>query len=245
MKYLTERDELAKLVKALTFHGDEPFCTTRMIATKFGKKHTEVMDKIEKFESFDAMLRVGKIRPLILEYRGQMFDAYELNADAYAFTCMSFTGKKAEAFKWGILEALKIATLEAVASKATIAANKANDNWNPVRIIGKETNKSFKDSVKTFCQYAEVQRGESYPKNRCPYYFKLTNLTYDALRVKKPKGKKDELSAPILAEVSRLENKMMILIDDVIADEVEYHKAFKRIKQGVKQAVSEEEVQDV
>ncbi len=126
---------------------------------------------------------------------------------------------------------------EAVAAKATIKANEQNLNWGILREHGKATRKAETDMIQYFCVYAQKQRGEPYKKNKCPYYILLSKLPYEVLGIKKPKGKRNQLPEPILAEVERIENIMLQLIGEVIADELEYHEAFRVIKREVAAAV--------
>ncbi len=128
---------------------------------------------------------------------------------------------------------------EKIRTKATIDANKANEDWNIVRVEGKKTRKNLTDIIKTFCKYAEDSREEPYKDNNCPYYPLLSKLVYDVMGIKRPKGKKplrDVFATPIIKEINHLEDVLIDLIDDVIANEVEYHEAFKIIKRGVKTA---------
>lgn len=125
---------------------------------------------------------------------------------------------------------------ELITTRATIAANKANDNWVLTRETGKATRRSLTDTIKSFCKYAEDSREAPYRDSQCPYYPLLSKLVYDVLEIKRPKGKKplrDVFSAPIVAEIKRMENILMELIDDVTAKEMEYHKAFKYIRKAM------------
>ena len=126
---------------------------------------------------------------------------------------------------------------EKIITKATINANKKNDDWNAIREDGKETRKSLTDTIKSFCRYAEDSREAQYKDNKCPYYPLLSKLVYDALGVNRPKGKKplrDVFATPTIKKIERLENVLIQLIEEAISDEIEYHKAFKRIKREIK-----------
>jgi len=119
---------------------------------------------------------------------------------------------------------------------ATLEANKANDGWVTIREDGKETRKSLTDTIENFCRYAEDGREEPYENNKCPYYVLLTELVYDALGINRPEGKtplRDVFAKPIVKEIERLEGILIELIEEVIFDEVEYHKAFKHIKKHI------------
>ncbi len=210
---------IENITKAMIFHSGEPFATTNHIARVFGKKHTDVMEKIRSFKSYDEMLRVGKIRPLILKYRGQDYEALELDADAFTFTCLSFTGKKAESFKWSFIRAFKISTTEALTARVTAETNLANENFFRLRQDGKKEHRSYTDAVKMLCEYAEGQRGSSYG-GKCPYYKHFQSLAYKSIGIKISKSykpSKDSLSPEALEQIENAEkflaNKILGYID--------------------------------
>lgn len=125
---------------------------------------------------------------------------------------------------------------EKTRAEATIAANEANDRWMIEREVGKKTRKTLSDAIKNFCRYAENGREEPYENNKCPYHVLFTKLVYDALGINRPKGNKplrDIFSAPIVAEINRVENAVIDLINEMIVKEMEYHNAFKYIKKQI------------
>lgn len=126
---------------------------------------------------------------------------------------------------------------ELITTKATIKANKANEAWTITRETGKATRRSLTDTIKMFCKYAEDSREAPYKDSKCPYYLLLSKMVYDVLKLKRPKGKKplrDIFSAPIVTEIKHMEDKLIGLINEVIVEDMEYHKAFKYIKNEMK-----------
>ena len=128
---------------------------------------------------------------------------------------------------------------EKLIAKAKAEANQANQEWLSVRYSGKATRKHLTDAIKLFCEYAskqrEAQKGKDY-YDRCPYYIKLTQLVYKALGLKKPKSvinPREIFNGATVERIEYLEDMLANLINDAISQELEYHEAFKSIKEAI------------
>jgi hypothetical protein len=122
---------------------------------------------------------------------------------------------------------------EKITANATAKANRANSEWIKTRETSTQTRNTLTDAIKTFCEYAELQRETKYKNNKCPYYIKLTSLVYKALNIKKPKGTyilRDVFSGAIVEKIEYLEDMLTNLLKSHIEQETEYHEAFKNIK---------------
>jgi phage regulator Rha-like protein len=228
---MIEQETMATLIKAMIFHSSEPYITSTQIAKYFGIRHDNLLTKIRDFDRFDELVSFLKIKERKRVVNGREYPYFELDADAYAFTCLSINGKKAEDFKWAILQALKSATIEAIRHKTMAETNRLNEDWSKNRLKSKDTRALFVDKVKEFCEYAQAQRGYKYDK--CPYFIKLTSLVYKSLGLKPPRShqpRRDIFTSQELEDIENLESRLIELIDDLMADEVEYHRAYKMIK---------------
>lgn len=208
---------IESITKAMIFHSGEAFATTTQIAKYFGMRHDNLVAKIRAFYSFNDLIKSLKIKELKRTYRGNEYLYYELNADAFAFICLSITGKKAEAFKWVFIEAFKQAALEAITAKVSIEANKANEKWIEARDHGKDTRKLLTDKIKEFCLYSEQQRGSPYKP--CPYYKHITNAIYTYIGVPIPKAGKsprDVYSGDIVEAIEAAELEVIDLLTEVM-----------------------------
>lgn len=119
-------------------------------------------------------------------------------------------------------------------NKALATANKLNDEWLQVRAESKETRNELSEAIKVFCEYASGQRGCDY-KN-CPYYMQFSKMVYKSLNIKKPTGAKsvrDIYSGAVVEMIDCLESMLTKLIHDHISQGVEYHEAYKSIKELV------------
>lgn len=205
------------ITKAMLFHQGEPFATSTQIAKHFGKPHDDLLKKIRAFRSFDNLISLGKISERNRTIKGREYVYYELDADAFAFTCMTIPGEKAEAFKWAFIEAYKKATTEAIAARACIKANDANKAWLEAREHGKDTRKALVDKIKEFCKYAEEQRGKPY--DHCPYYNLITDAIYEYLDIEVPKGTntpRDVYSGDIVEIIESTEIETINILKDIM-----------------------------
>jgi len=76
------------------------------VASVFEKQHKHVIEKIEKIDRFAKLLTGSKIR--LSEYQdksGKSNKSYQFDRDVFSFIVMSFTGKKAEEWKWAYIDA--------------------------------------------------------------------------------------------------------------------------------------------
>ena len=225
---------IEQITKAMIFHSGEPFATSTQIAKYFGIRHDNLIQKIREFYSFDELVKSLKIKELKRTYRGQEYPYFELDADAFVFTCMSFTGEKAEAFKWVFIKAFKLMGVEALKAKITAEVNKANIEWSEARTQGKIAHRGFTDAIKEFCQYAEGQRGKPYPTNKpCPYFIHFQKLAYQKAGTNFNKGllpKRDTLSGSELELVEVIESNIAVRVLELVDSGLHYKKIFKQVK---------------
>ena len=130
---------------------------------------------------------------------------------------------------------------EKITASATTKANKLNDDWLQVRKTSTQTRNTLTDEIKAFCEYAQLQREETYKNDKCPYYIKLTSLVYKALNIKKPKGTytaRDIFSGAVVEKIEYLEDILTNLLKSHIEQDTEYHEAFKTIKEIINYEVT-------
>ncbi len=229
------------ITKAMVFHSDEPFATSTQIAKYFGIRHDNLLRKIQSFHSFNELIGSSKLRSRIRTIKGKDYPYFELDADAFVFTCMSFTGKKAEAFKWTFIKAFKLMASEALTAKIKAEVHKADQLWNETREQGKIAHRGYTDVIKEFCLYTEDQRGSSYsidktgnPTNKpCPYYIHFQRAVYQKAGIKFRKGllpKRDTLSGNQLEQVEVIELDIVDMVSELMDSGLHYKKIFEAIK---------------
>lgn len=243
MKTIIKVEDLRieKIIGAMLFHNGEPFATSNQIAKYFGVDHKNVLQKIRLFHSFDELVSQLKIQPRNRLVRGKEYPYYELDADAFTFTCMSFSGKTAEEFKWIIIKAFKKAAAEALTLRIRAQINLEYEDFHKLRSDGKETHKSYTDSIKALCEYAEKSRGSKY-ETQCPYFSLIQRLVYKALGIKESKGFKparDAFSPQLLKKVEKLEKKFADDIFKLIYDEIHYKEIYQHLKGNSVEIIAE------
>lgn len=232
---------IEQITKAMIFHSSEPFATSTQIAKYFGIRHDNLLQKIRAFDSYVELNKSLKIKELKRTYRGQEYPYLELDADAFAFTCLSITGKKAEAFKWVFIKAFKLMAVEALTAKIKAEVHKADQLWNEVRTHGKIVHRGYTDAIKEFCAYAEEQRGNPYSIDKngnatnklCPYYIHFQKVAYQKADINFRKGilpKRNSLGDTELERLEVIESDIAKMVLELIDSGLHYKKIFQAVK---------------
>ena len=229
--------DIAEIASKMLWHNREPFAKSTDIAKYFGMNHKDLLRKIEGFYSFDEMLSGVKLRHLERTVRGGTQRFYEMDADAFAFICLSMTGEKAEKFKWVFIEAFKISTRDALKNKLRVELNKEIEPFMLMRESGKKVRLDFTNTMKRLCEYAEEARGSSYG-SRCPFYPMYTKLIYKTLNITVPTAGKynvRDLSAETVKLVEERETEVADAINEMIENAEDYHEIYQWIKANIEE----------
>jgi len=160
--------------------GNNVLCDSRKIAEKFGKRHKNVLRKIDKLmldlKNLPAQNQATKkIKfPLLFSeesysYKGQNFRYVKMNKPAYTLLVMGFSG----------VESLEIKMLfnDAFYLMEQMLLRQSNLEWQREREQGKQIRLALVDEIKDFVDYA-IEQGS---KNAKHYYATITKLQYKAL----------------------------------------------------------------
>ena len=156
----------------------EVFADSRLVADKFDKRHIEVMRKIDKLLLDISTIKRGTFDTLKFnkkegEYRGQTFDYYEMNREAFSLLVMSFTGKKALEWKMKFNNAFYTMEKQLV----LLQSNKQSELWLAQRTQAKQIRSEETDIIKEFVEYATKQGSQ-----KAQFYYKhITVATYKCL----------------------------------------------------------------
>lgn len=238
---ISKQTRIEKLAKHMILHDGEPFTNSRNISKEYGIRHVNLMRTIRDLKSFDELINSLKLRPLKYTYRGQERDYFELDEEVFILIVAKIKTKKAEQHTLDFIRAFKAVLMENVAIKATIAANQRNQQWLETRQDGKTLHRSFTDTIKAFCEYAENKRGRPYSidKNEnftgkaCPYYIHFQRITYQKADIKfskKVKPKRDMLSGADLERVTEVEADIAVTISHLMEQGLTYKEIFKIVK---------------
>lgn len=77
----------------------QPTTTSRDIAETFGKRHTDVLERIRKLECSKEFNERNFPRVEYIDAKGETRTEYRITRDGFAFLCMGFTGAKAAVWK--------------------------------------------------------------------------------------------------------------------------------------------------
>lgn len=165
----------------------EAFADSRVIAEKFGKRHSHVVEKIETLIKEIDNIKGPKSWTLKFNkrsdnYRGQEYDYYEMNKPAFSMLVMGMTGNKALEWKLRFNEAFY--EMERVLTQQSL--NQQSEMWLAQREQGKLIRQEETDIIKEFVDYATTQGSE----NAKFYYKHITSAVYKALNLvqyKQPK----------------------------------------------------------
>lgn len=202
----------------INIKNEEAVTTSLQIAESFGKKHSDVIRKIEQIlsESENAKLRFHKTT-YKADGNTKSYPMYYINRDGFAFLVMGFTGKRANEWKWKYIEAFN--RMEALLTE------KKSDAWIETRRYGKITRKSETDVIQKLIEYAKEQGSE---------HSEMLYMTYSKL-ANKIAGIADRDIATIrqLNNLELIERIILFEIDNGMAAELDYHDIYKRCKDAV------------
>lgn len=215
------------ITKSMLVENGEVFATSTQISKYFGIEHKNLLQKIREFHNFDKLVSQLKIKPRNRMVRGKEYPYFELDNEAFLFTCMSIGGKRAETFKWSFIKGFKRLTNELLITKAKAEQNKLNTDWVNSRENLKDVRKNLSKAINLFCEYAESKRGSKYKK--CPFYVLITNAIYKYLEINHFIGIRDSLDGRALQMVGLTEFTTKELLEEIIFNDEDYHNIGKKI----------------
>ena len=182
----------------VTVKRDEAVCSSLDVAERFVKRHTHVLEKIEKILADDSTENSAKCfkETHYKDESGKHNKMYLMNRDGFTFLAMGFTGKKANEWKWKYINAFN--QMEAFIKEKTTEA------WIETRKAGKITRKAETDVIKQLIEYAKGQGSE---------HSKMLYMTYSRL-ANNMAGITDRESATVM----QLNN--MSLIENIILNQI-------------------------
>lgn len=91
----------------ILIHKDAAVVSSLDVAESFHKRHSDVIEKIEKIIRDDSTENSVKCFSLgfYSDDSGKRNKMYYMNRDGFSFLAMGFTGKKAMEWKWKYIEA--------------------------------------------------------------------------------------------------------------------------------------------
>jgi len=143
------------------------------VAEKFKKQHKNVIQKIETLIGDDEEDRLNFQPISYKDSYGREQKKYTMDRKSFSILCMSFSGKKALAWKLRFYDAFE-AMEKALLQQAMQGKDKA---WLSQRAAGKITRREETDAIQQFVDYATAQGSTS--ANR--YYCNISRMQNKAL----------------------------------------------------------------
>ena len=148
--------------------------SSRLVAEKFNKNHSDVLRAIDNIIRDAASDRNSCNFSLsnftlstFINTRGKSYPEYLMTRSGFSLLVMGFTGKEAMAWKIKFIEAFDLMERELIRLKV----QNADIEWKAAREQGKQARKAETDVIQKFVEYAEKQGS----KNARKYYQHYTN----------------------------------------------------------------------
>ena len=228
---------------ARLFSDEVVYINATKLALQFGKNRQKLNDFFNTKGYLEYENAISKVlekqyfktddKPLKYSIKGKYGGTY-LHSDLVIVFLRWLNVEFAIKCDMYIKQKIQEAHNEKIILKATQEANRANNEWVKAREHSIHIRKALSRTIKSFCEYAQLQRGEAYKNDKCPYYIRLTSLIYKALNLKQPKRGytiRDIYNGAVVEKIEYLENILINLLEQHIETKTEYHKAFKSIKE--------------
>jgi Rha family phage regulatory protein len=143
--------------------------TSLLIADKFGKRHSHVLEAIQKIEAPQSFTEPNFRLSEYTDSTGRALPMYSVSRDGFMFLAMGFKGKKAA--EW------KVKFIGAFSLMEETLLRQHNLSWQQARLEGKTVRRELTDAVSEFVEYAMTQGSQ----NARLYFQSITMMTYRAL----------------------------------------------------------------
>lgn len=199
--------------------NDEAVCSSLQVAEKFGKRHTHVIERIEKIienDSTENSVQCFKASTY-KDSTGKSNKMYVMNRDGFTFLVMGFTGSKANEWKWQYIKAFN--------QMENFIREKSTQTWVETRKYGKLTRKAETDTIQKLVEYAKEQ-GSGHAEMLYMTYSKLANKMVGV-------KSRDEATVKQLNDLSLVENIILHEIDLGIIKRKHYKEIYKDCKNRI------------
>ena len=215
---------MTKEMQLVTLHGRNATTTSLIVASKFDKRHDNVIRSIKKIDCSTEFSLLNFKESTYVDERGKVQPMYEITRDGFSFLAMGFTGKKASYFKEQFISAFNL-------MEQTLL-NKQNLSWQQDRNQGKIARKSETDVIQQFVEYA-INQGS---KKAQMYYMNITNMTYKALflvSAASPKPFRDILDSMQLSFLTTAEYLIQAALDEGMKKSMYYKDVYQLCRDRV------------
>ena len=195
---------------------NEAVCDSLLVAEKFEKQHKNVIRAIEKTITDSPAQNCARCfrKATYKDEQGKPRPMYYMNRDGFTFLVMSFTGKKANEWKWKYINAFN--------AMESILKERSTEVWLETRQRGMLTRKSETDVIQKLVDYAKDQGSE---------HADMLYMTYSKLANRMAGIKnRDEATVMQLNNLSLMENIILNCIQNGITMEKHYKVIYQDCK---------------
>lgn len=218
--------------------GNTIFCDSRMVAKKFGIKHSQVVsvivrtiEKLQDTVSSLGLQRLPVFNKQKAAYLGQRFTVYKMDRAAFSLIAMRFETESA--FSWQLQFVEAFAIMED--NLKHVALHRANDEWRQTRSYGKPVRCVAMDVVKVFVEYATSQGSKSAKM----YYMNISKMENTALFFLEQKfpNVRDALDIEQLMTVAVVDNIVQRALTEGMSNNLYYKDIYQLAKHRVEDFV--------
>lgn len=175
-KTIKKRKPKKKNLLPVVYRKRNQFYTTSLdVAEKFGKRHDNVIQKIENLECSEEF-KLLNFKELSQTVRGGTQKYYEMTESGFSMLVMGFTGEKAVQWKELYIKAFN-QMRQYILKLARQKQAQGQLDWLEARQSGKEIQLQKTDVIQSFVEYAEKQGS----KHARTYYMNIQKMEYDAI----------------------------------------------------------------
>lgn len=201
--------------------GKKATTDSLVVAQNFGKRHDNIIQKIENLIKSD---KSNRLNFKVVEYednKGEARKKYVMNRRTFSLLVMGFTGEKAMDWKHKFYDAFE--------AMEKILLRQGNLEWQEYRQTGKIKRHELTDSIQKVVDLAERQGS----RNAARYYTSCTRLIYgQVFGLKKvPDNFRDMLDEQSLKKLQLIEEHAALWLDESTRGAVDYHQPYRSLKQ--------------
>ncbi len=210
-------DELVEIM------NNKAVCTSLQVAEKFGRKHKNVIKSIENLLKMDSAKKLAQwfSKDRYKDSSGKENSMYFMNRDGFTILAMGFNGK--EALDW------KIKYIRAFDKMEEMLKERSTQFWLDTRQSNKDNRLKETDTIKLLVDYARQQGSTRSDK---------LYLTYTKLAKKVVGGKRDNMTASEINNLTLVENIILQTIRADMAVQMHYKDIYRDCKDRIEQFMS-------
>jgi len=222
---------IKKVKPEVHIHGKQSIVTSKNILGVFGKQHKTVLrlicEKTQRIEELGRNPRHYFVPRNYIGEDGKEHDSWELTRKGFDFLVLGFTGAKADEYKLEYID--KFHHNQNILIQQKI--NYAMPEWREERTFGKQSRRSFTDSIKLLQGYAKARGSNGYNH----LYTNYTAMIYKALFTwdSDYKFNRDDCTMQQIDDIQTAEGYCADVIKRGMLDDMDYKVIYQKCKLAI------------